>query len=67
MHGGAPLNKVVANLFWNKTYFMVNSWKWLEHAQTGPTSRDLMLFLPLEKFLSHSLTYSSKVHTFGSL
>jgi hypothetical protein len=58
LHGCAPLSKVVENLSMNKSFNMAISWKWLEHAQTGPTSQDLMLFLHLEKFLSHSLTYS---------
>jgi hypothetical protein len=67
LHGCAPLTKVVANLSRNKSLNMTISCKWLEQAQTGPTSQVSMLFQHLEILLSHALTYSFKVPHFRAL
>ena len=58
LHGCALFTKVVANLSRNKSCFMTNSWKWLEHAQTWPTSHMSMLISNLANFLSPKVKYS---------
>ena len=54
LHGYALFTKIVANLSWNKSLNMTISWKWLEHAQTGPTSHVSLLISDLEKKFSQS-------------
>jgi len=44
LHGFTLFTKVVANLLRNKSCFMTNSWKCVEHVQTRPTSQMSMLF-----------------------